>query len=226
MQRSFVVILAGGSGLRMGGTVPKQFLLLKGRPVLLRTVEVFERSHTRPEMLIVLPKGRMDEWKALCRTFNRDSLVCRLVPGGITRFHSVQQALQCIEGPGVVAVHDGVRPLITPAFVDRCFALAAEHPAVIPVNPVLTSVRRLTPDGKSQEVPREGLFHVQTPQVFDVDTLKRAYTQAYLPQFTDDATVVEKAGVPLFFTDSGPENIKITRPEDLAMAERLLCCCL
>jgi 4-diphosphocytidyl-2-methyl-D-erithritol synthase len=219
MQRN-VIILAGGSGLRMGADRPKQFLLLGGKSIILRTIEAFMALDFSVNIYLVLPPGGEALWDEL----NPGSALppsCVPVTGGFTRFHSVKNALDLLPAEGITAVHDGVRPLVDKDLIARCFDLAQTHPAVIPVREVQESLRELT-DGGSRAVNRQTYRLMQTPQVFDTGLLKQAYRQGYHIDFTDDATVVEKTGCPLFFTEGSLWNIKITTPEDLALAERLV----
>lgn len=219
-MKRFAIIVAGGKGLRMGADRPKQFLEVAGKPVLRHTVERFLAFDPSLELIIVLPSSERDGWREYCR---REGFVdrCALASGGITRFHSVQQALQYVEGDGVVAVHDGVRPLIGRELLERLFAAAESYPAVIPAVPVVESVRKGDWE-ESGPVSRDGLFLVQTPQVFDAALLRDAYRQPFSPAFTDDASVVEAAGTKVHMVPGDRLNIKVTTPEDLLLAERLL----
>ena len=215
-----IIILAGGSGLRMGADRPKQFLLLDEKPIIFRTIEVFSKLSFPVEIYVVLPPGVELLWNELVETYGPPR-PCHLLTGGLTRFHSVRNALAVLPSEGLTAVHDGVRPLVDVNLIARCFSLAQEHPAVIPVRVVAESLRQVSENG-SRPVDREAYRMVQTPQVFETAVLKQAYTQGYHTDFTDDATVVEKAGCPLFFTEGSPYNIKITTPEDLEFASALL----
>lgn len=219
-MKRFAIIVAGGKGLRMGADRPKQFLEVAGKPVLRHTVERFLAFDPSVELIIVLPSSERDGWREYCR---REGFVDRyaLASGGITRFHSVQQALKYVEGDGVVAVHDGVRPLIGGELLERLFAAAESYPAVIPAVPVVESVRKGDWE-ESGPVSRDGLFLVQTPQVFDAALLRDAYRQPFSPAFTDDASVVEAAGTKVHMVPGDRLNIKVTTPEDLLLAERLL----
>ena len=214
------IILAGGSGLRMGADRPKQFLLLDGKPIVFKTIETFSKLSFPVSIYVVLPPEIEVLWSELVSTYGLPH-PCHLLTGGLTRFHSVRNALALLPPEGLTAVHDGVRPLVDINLIERCFSLAQEHPAVIPVRVVAESLRQITENG-SRPVDREAYRMVQTPQVFDTTMLKQAYKQGYHTDFTDDATVVEKAGCPLFFTEGSPYNIKITTPEDLRLASSLL----
>jgi len=214
--RSKLIITAGGSGLRMGSDLPKQFLLLKGNPIIFRTLETFYDFSSSMEIYVVLPPVYMDLWQELAAQYDL-RIPCTLVAGGFTRFHSVQNALALISPGGITAVHDGVRPLVSRALIQSCFDLARQHPAVVPVVEITDSMRRIVDNG-SAPVDRTAFLRVQTPQVFWTDVLKKAYNQSYISGFTDDASVVEKDGVPLFLTKGMARNIKITTPEDLELA--------
>ncbi len=216
----YALIVAGGKGLRMGTDIPKQFLPIGGKPVLMRTLEAFHAYSQAMQLIVVLPHSQQAYWARLCEEYHF-SLPHRVADGGETRFHSVRNGLAWVETPGRVGVHDGVRPFVSPEVIARCYALAATKKAVVPVIPVVETVRHLT-DGGSLTVNREEYRLVQTPQVFDVELLKKAYEQPYSPAFTDDASVVEALGVPVALTEGNRENIKITTPFDLRVAEALL----
>jgi 2-C-methyl-D-erythritol 4-phosphate cytidylyltransferase len=203
-MRRHVILVAGGKGLRMGGEVPKQFLPVKGRPVLMRTMEAFHRFDADIHTVLVLPADQQAYWQQLCRDYHFQ-LPYDLATGGETRFHSVKNGLALVEGDGLVGVHDGVRPFR----------------AVIPVTEVVETVRRVQADGSSQTVPRSEYRLVQTPQVFSVSLLKQAYQQPYTPLFTDDASVVEAMGVEVTLVPGNRQNIKLTTPYDLRVAEML-----
>lgn len=215
----YAVIVAGGKGLRMGADLPKQFLPVGGKPVLMRTLEAFYAYSPAVRIILVLPHDQQAYWAGLCREY------CFCVPhevadGGATRFHSVQQGLRRVETPGLVAVHDGVRPFVSQEVIARCFRLAAEKRAVVPVTDVVETLR-LVEGCTSRTVSRDAYKLVQTPQVFDAALLKEAYSREYSPAFTDDASVVEAMGMPVCLTEGNRENIKITTPFDLKVAEAL-----
>ena len=220
---NYVIIVAGGKGLRMGADVPKQFLPLGGKPVLMRTMECFYRFDAQLQMVLVLPRDQQTYWRELCRTHNFN-LPYLLADGGTTRFESVRNGLALIpnDAQGVVAVHDGVRPMVSAEVVERCFGVAQQAKAVIPVMPVVETLRQVMPDGTSQTVNRDAYRQVQTPQTFDLQLLKRAYQQPYQSDFTDDASVVEALGMQITMVEGNKENIKITTPFDLEVCERLL----
>ena len=222
----YIIIVAGGKGLRMGTDIPKQFLPIGGRPVLMRTLERFREYSADLQIILVLPKAQQEYWKELCQQyhFNVEYL---LADGGETRFHSVQYGLALIpdDAEGVVGVHDGVRPFPSLEVIRRCYETAREKKAVIPVIPVVETLRRLEGAANSQfskTVPRNDYRLVQTPQTFDIQLLKAANRQPYNDGFTDDASVVEAFGFDITLVEGNRENIKITTPFDLRMAEVLL----
>ena len=216
----YVLIVAGGKGLRMGADIPKQFLPVGGKPVLMRTLEAFYAYNQDMRIILVLPHGQQDYWKRLCGEYRFD-IPHSIADGGETRFHSVRNGLALVDEPGLVGVHDGVRPFVSQEVIARCYALAATKLAVVPVVKVVETVRRLT-DAGSITVNRDEYRLVQTPQVFDGEVLKQAYSQPYTSAFTDDASVVEAWGVPVTLTEGNRENIKITTPFDLKVAAALL----
>lgn len=213
-----VVIVAGGKGLRMGGDLPKQFMLLAGKPVLMHTVEKFYRWKVEAQIVIVLPKEQHLFWNELCQkhSFN---ILHKVVEGGSERFFSVRNGLQAIDDSetGCVAIHDGVRPFVTIETIERCFNAARQVGAAIPIVPVVETLRRI--DGCN--VNRKEYCLVQTPQVFDIQLIKAAYQQDYKEQFTDDASVVEAMGKQVATVDGNRENIKLTTPFDMAVGELL-----
>ena len=222
-RKKYVIIMAAGSGSRMGADRPKQFLELGGKAVLQRTIEVFLEAQPDITVVTVLPEQFIGYWKDYCYARN---FVCPqiLVKGGMTRFHSVRNALERIPDGAVVGVHDGVRPLITPALVSRLYSMADGQDGVIPVTPCVETLKVLSEkDGVLEPVPgasadRSVLFGAQTPQVFRSEILKDAYRQAYDTSFTDDASVVERNGKSLSYVIGERLNIKITTQEDLLLA--------
>ena len=216
-MKHYVIIVAGGKGMRMGNELPKQFLPIGGKPILMRTMELFHRYDPKMDIILVLPSEQQEFWKLLCEKHN--FAISHLVAdGGDSRFSSVKNGLNRINGDGIVAVHDGVRPFVSLEVIGKCFDLAAIHQAVIPTIEIVETVRHLNAKG-SETVPRGEYRLVQTPQVFAVDLLKKAYSQTYTPLFTDDASVVEAMGVPVYLTEGNRENIKITTPSDLQIGE-------
>ena len=218
----YVIIVAGGKGLRMGSDIPKQFLPIGGKPVLMRTLERFREYSPTLKIILVLPKAQQDYWKQLCEEYHFN-VEYQLADGGETRFHSVQHGLALIpdETEGVVGVHDGVRPFPSIEVIRNCYETAREKKAVIPVIPVVETVRHLKGE-TSETVPRNDYRLVQTPQTFDIQLLKAANRQPYNDGFTDDASVVEAFGFDITLVEGNRENIKITTPYDLKIAEVLI----
>ena len=219
----YAILVAGGKGLRMGSDIPKQFLPLRGRPVLMHTIDVFRRTYPDIHIILVLPREQQDYWRQLCGQHDYDVELC-VADGGETRFHSVHNGLSLIpdDARGVVGVHDGVRPFVSPEAIRRCFEAAEEFGAVVPVVPVVETVRQLLADGSSMTVDRNAYRLVQTPQTFDIQLLKKAYGQPFDPFFTDDASVVEAMGHPIKLVEGNNENIKLTNPADLKLAEGMV----
>ncbi len=217
----YVIIVAGGKGERMAAELPKQFMLLDGLPVLMHTIQAFHRYDETIKIILVLPKQHHITWNNLCEKHNF-SLKHQVVYGGETRFHSVRNALLCVQGnDAIVGVHDGVRPLVSDKLIQRCYKAVEEYLAVIPVIPVFDSLRELDILGNSKPVDRQCFRAVQTPQVFRSDILKRAYSTEYLPEFTDDASVIERI-CNIHIIEGDRKNIKITVYEDLLVAEAFL----
>ncbi|GAA4051587.1 2-C-methyl-D-erythritol 4-phosphate cytidylyltransferase [Hymenobacter glaciei] len=216
------ILVAGGSGTRMGADRPKQFLLLRGEPVLLHTLRRFADPALRvAEMVVVLPKDQLTTWQALCAEF-AVTIPHRLVAGGGTRWASVKAGLAALVAypEGLVAVHDGVRPLVSRAVVERTYAAAATHAAAAAAVLPKDSVRLVSPHGSAAQ-NRSRLRLMQTPQTFEIDLLRRAYAMPELANFTDDATVVDDL-CRVQLVEGDYRNLKITTPEDLLVAEALL----
>ena len=218
----YIIIVAGGKGLRMGSDIPKQFLPIGGKPVLMRTLERFREYSPTLQIILVLPKAQQEYWEKLCQKHNF-TVAYQLADGGETRFHSVQHGLALIpdDAEGVVGVHDGVRPFPSIEVIRNCYETAREKKAVIPVIPVVETVRQLE-GATSFTVPRDDYRLVQTPQCFDIQLLKAANRQPYNDGFTDDASVVEAYGFDITLVEGNRENIKITTPYDLKIAEVLI----
>ena len=218
----YVIIVAGGKGLRMGSDIPKQFLPIGGKPVLMRTIERFREYSPTLQIILVLPKAQQDYWQQLCKEYDF-KVEYLLADGGETRFHSVQHGLALIpdDAEGVVGVHDGVRPFPSIEVIRNCYETARKAKAVIPVIPVVETVRHLK-DETSETVPRGDYRLVQTPQTFNIQLLKSANRQPYNDNFTDDASVVEAFGFDITLVEGNRENIKITTPYDLKIAEVLI----
>ena len=240
----YVIIVAGGKGLRMGSDVPKQFLPIGGKPVLMRTLERFREYSADMQIILVLPEAQQNYWKELCKEYHFPLPATTPLPqqggagggsyllanGGQTRFHSVQNGLALIpdDAEGVVGVHDGVRPFPSIEVIRNCFETAREKKAVIPVIPVVETVRKLDLtkcqtlcEVESATVPRDEYRLVQTPQTFDIQLLKASNRQPYNDGFTDDASVVESYGHAITLVEGNRENIKITTPYDIVVAEAL-----
>jgi len=219
-MKTFALILAGGKGLRMSADLPKQFLLLGGKPVLMHTLEAFFKADPQIEIILVLPSEHQSFWAELC-TKHSFALKHQIATGGAVRFESVRNGLKLIKEEGLIAVHDGVRPLISSDLIRKCFETALAKGAVIPVFELAESIRRI--EGSSSFSEDRNLFRsVQTPQTFRAEILMKAYEQPFREVFTDDASVVEAAGYEITLVDGARENIKITHPQDLLLAEQLL----
>ena len=228
----YIIIVAGGKGLRMGSDIPKQFLPIGGKPVLIRTLERFREYSDDIQIILVLPEAQQEYWHQLCDEYHFD-VEYTLANGGQTRFHSVQNGLAKVpdDAQGVVGVHDGVRPFPSIEVIKNCYETARTAKAVIPVIPVVETVRQLIDSDSqlsilnsqlSKTVPRDQYRLVQTPQTFDIQLLKAANRQPYNDGFTDDASVVEAFGHKITLVEGNRENIKITTPYDLKIAEVLI----
>ena len=219
----YIIIVAGGKGMRMGTDIPKQFIPVGGIPVLMRTIERFHEYETALNIILVLPKHQQDYWKALCKEYNFN-IPHVIVNGGETRFNSSKNGLAAIpdDAEGVVGIHDGVRPFVSLSVIKECFETAREEYAAIPVLPVTDTIRYIDAHGGGRNVQRSDYRIVQTPQVFDISLLKRAFNQPYQDSFTDDASVVESLGCQVSMVEGNRENIKLTTPFDLKIAETLL----
>jgi 2-C-methyl-D-erythritol 4-phosphate cytidylyltransferase len=216
----YVVIVAGGSGKRMGAELPKQFLELAGRPVLMHTIERFKTFNNAIEIITVLPENQLRFWLDLQKKHSF-TILQTLVKGGSNRFMSVRNGLKFVNSPGLVAIHDGVRPFVSIDTIKRCFETAEKLGNAIPAISPTESLRILTEQG-SLPVNRFTVKQIQTPQIFNAALIKDAYKQEYCPDFTDDATVLEKTGEKINLIEGNRENIKITNPEDLLISDALL----
>jgi len=203
----------------MGGSLPKQFIEIEGIPVLMRTITRFAEALPEMKVITVLPEAWTDTWKDLCRKheFNVPQI---LVAGGMTRFHSVRNALERVPDEAVVLVHDGVRPLISTDLIRNLVGRMDTERAVVPSTPVTDTLKSTEPGVPDPD--RSRMIAVQTPQVFLAEDLKRAYSQAYDPLFTDDASVAARIGIPVTYVEGEKYNIKITTPEDLLVAKAIL----
>jgi len=219
-MKNSVIIVAGGIGSRMGCELPKQFMLLEGYPVLMWTISCFYNYDSTISIVVVLPQSQISYWRKLCTKhgFNHPH---RIVSGGETRFHSVRNGLEALEETDLVAVHDGVRPLVSRITIENCFIQAAKTGTAIPVLTVDETLRTGSME-QSKTVDRKLYYTVQTPQVFQWPILKEAYTQTWDAEFTDDASVVEKWGIPVKMVPGNRDNLKITHPEDLIIAGEYL----
>ena len=216
----WAIIVAGGTGSRMQTDVPKQFLELCGKPVLMHSIMAFADACEDIRIIVVLPSLQIKYWQELC-LHHGFMLPHVIAEGGSTRFHSVKNGLALLPEEGLVAIHDGVRPLVSRQTINGCFCEAASYGCAVPVAPVNDSVREVSGQS-SRMLDRSTLRLIQTPQVFDIALLKKAYEQEYTPTFTDDASVFEKAGHAIHLTEGNVENIKITTPNDLLVAEALM----
>jgi len=218
-ENRYAIVVAGGKGARMGTAVPKQFLLLSGKPLLMHTMEAFHKADPEIKLILVLPESQQAYWQELCTKYDF-GMTYQIVNGGETRFESVKNGLAMTGDEGLVAVHDGVRPFINADLIERCFEAAKEFGAAVPVTELTESIRRL--DGETSfSVHRETFRSVQTPQVFRLEILKKSYESPYRESFTDDASVVEASGYKVELVKGLVENIKITTTLDLLLAEQM-----
>lgn len=222
MSDEFALVVAGGKGTRFGSNIPKQFLELSGKPVLLHTLEAFYRYSEHIRIILVLPSEQIDMWNEIAQK-HQFARPVTIQTGGDTRFQSVKNGLQCIRGDGYVAIHDGVRPLVSNDIIARSFALARQHRAAVAAVPPKESLRiAVDASGQTRAVDRSLYRVIQTPQTFEVSLIKKAYDTREENTLTDDASVAEKADFPVFLFEGDYRNIKITSPEDLIIAEALL----
>ncbi len=219
-MKYYAIIVGGGSGKRMQHVIAKQFLLLKNKPIMMHTLSAFYCSTFKPELIVVLHQDLHAQWKELCIAYNFD-IPHLLVKGGDERFHSVRNGLMTIKGDGIVAVHDAVRPLVSEKLIAKAYEIAQiEGNAVACIKPS-DSVRK-TKNNESKILNRDEIVLVQTPQTFEISQLRKAYQQHYKSKFTDDASVVEKAGFKINLIEGERNNLKITYPEDLELANLLI----
>ncbi len=218
----YVIIVAGGKGLRMGGEIPKQFLPIGGKPVLMRTMERFHEYDPALKIILVLPKEQQEFWQELCQKHDF-KIMHQVADGGETRFQSSKNGLALIpdEDEGVVAIHDGVRPFVSTDVIERCFDAARDDFAAIPVVPVTDTLRYID-RGHGHNVLRDHFRSVQTPQCFDISLAKQAFDQPYRETFTDDASVIESLGCQVTMVEGNRQNIKLTTPFDMKVAELLM----
>ena len=225
-RKIYMIIVAGGSGSRMGASMPKQFLELGGKPILRLSIEVMLEACPQARIVTVLPEDHIDYWKDYClkANFHVPQII---VQGGITRFHSVKNALAKVPEGALVAIHDAVRPLVSPELVRSLVRQADEGGIAVPAVPAVDTLRVLEKKGETlvaadSVLDRSKIYAIQTPQVFWSETLLDAYKQAFDTAFTDDASVVARKGIPLSYVQGERYNLKITTPEDLALAEAIL----
>ncbi len=217
-MKYYAIIVAGGTGSRMQSSLPKQFLPLLGLPVLMHTLKAFHSAEHKPEIILVLNIHQHDYWERVCKTHNFN-IPHQLVSGGEERFHSVRNGLQHIKGDGIVAIHDAVRPLVSPGLITRCFQAAEEKGnAVAGIKPT-DSIRKVDTNGHSEAINRNSVVLIQTPQTFVIKQLRKAYAQPFRNEFTDDASVVEYTGTAINLIEGERTNLKITFKEDFDIAE-------
>lgn len=225
-MKRYIIIVAGGKGTRMGGEMPKQFQLLGGRPIVMRTIENLYALDSSLQIILVLPQEHIELWRALCKEHSFE-VPLMLTAGGTTRFHSVQNGLALVDDidEALVGVHDGVRPFVSQRLYDDAFREARISGAVIPMIDIQDSLRHIIGgNGASEVVPRDRYRLVQTPQVFKLSVLRKAYEQRFVESFTDDASVVEAAGFSVAAVEGNRENIKLTTPYDMMIAKTIMEC--
>lgn len=217
---AYAIIVAGGKGLRMGGDVPKQFVPIGGKPVLMHTIDAFRNAIDGIQIILVLPVEQQNYWQKLCNDYKFTSPTL-IANGGETRYHSVKNGLALVPALDglIVGIHDGVRPFVSTETIQHCYSAASKGKAVVPVVPVVETLREILPDGNSITQPRDAYRLVQTPQTFPATLLHKAYQQPYSEAFTDDASVVEALGEKITLIEGNRENIKLTTPSDLRFAE-------
>jgi 2-C-methyl-D-erythritol 4-phosphate cytidylyltransferase len=219
----FALIVAAGSGSRMKSDMPKQFIPLGNKPILMLTVSRFLNFSQDMEIILVLPEREIQTWENLCNSYSFDQKKIKVIAGGSSRFLSVKNGLKAIEGnDGIIAIHDGVRPFITKKMIEKSYAMAADHGNAITAVYLKDSIRKIINEERSIAQDRNEFRLVQTPQTFRLDIIRSAYDQAESDYFTDDASVAESAGENIFILEGSYENIKITTPEDLLLAEAVL----
>ncbi|MDX2413656.1 MAG: 2-C-methyl-D-erythritol 4-phosphate cytidylyltransferase [Bacteroidales bacterium] len=219
-SNKYLILVAGGIGKRMGADIPKQFLEINGIPLLVHTMKRFLEYDPLIDIILVLPDSELEFWSSYCSK-NPFTPTHKTITGGKERFYSVKNGLASIKTPGIIAIHDGVRPLVSRNTISRCFDKAEKSGNAIPVISPSESIRQISKDSNSA-IDRDSVKLVQTPQVFDAEILREAYNCTYSRSFTDDATVVEKLGVKINLVEGNRENIKITTPADLEIARALI----
>ena len=220
---NYAIIVAGGKGERMGQNIPKQFLELTGKPILMHTIEKFYNTFPQLKIILALPENQFDFWEELCYKYGFTKIPHQIVAGGKTRFDSVKNSLALVKETGIVAIHDGVRPLVSATTIKNCFEQAELNGTAIPVVDVVDSLRFVSKqENTNKAVARSCYKSVQTPQCFTTEIILKAYQQAFDETFTDDSSVVEKLGYQINLVEGNVENIKITSPIDIALAEAML----
>lgn len=225
-MKRYIIIVAGGKGTRMGGEMPKQFQLLGSRPIVMHTIENLYALDSSLQIILVLPQEHIELWRSLCKEYSFE-VPLMLTAGGTTRFHSVQNGLALVDDidEALVGVHDGVRPFVSQRLYDDAFREARISGAVIPMIDIQDSLRHIIGcNGASEVVPRDRYRLVQTPQVFKLSVLRKAYEQRFVEGFTDDASVVEAVGIPVTAVEGNRENIKLTTPYDMMIAKTIMEC--
>ena len=225
-MKKYLIVVAGGKGTRMGGGIPKQFQLLAGKPIVMATLERLHAIDPTMQIILVLPDEHIEIWKELCKEYSF-AVPLLLTQGGSTRFHSVQNGLAQVDDldEALVGVHDGVRPFVSARVLEDSFREAWIHGAAIPMIDIQDSLRHIVSvNGVTEVVPRDRYRLVQTPQVFRLSLLRRAYEQRFIESFTDDASVVEALGEQIVGVEGNRENIKLTTPFDLMVAKTLIEC--
>jgi 2-C-methyl-D-erythritol 4-phosphate cytidylyltransferase len=220
---TYMIIVAGGHGTRMGSDIPKQFLKIDGKPILMRTLERFHDYDPEMHLIVVLPKEQQEYWHKLCEEYHF-TIPHEIADGGETRFQSSKNGLALIpdDAEGLVGFHDGVRPFVSHDTIRRCIEMAEEEYTAIPVVPVTSTLRHIDPRGGGFNVDRSLYREVQTPQVFDITLARQAFNQPDRSQFTDDSSVIESLGCKVSIVEGNRENIKITTPFDLTIAEAII----
>jgi len=219
-MKEYALIVAGGKGTRIKSALPKQFIEINGKPILLHTLEAFYRYSEKISVVLVLPEDDFGLWKKICKKFNFNKPLL-LQKGGETRFQSVRNGLDQMTGEGLVAIHDGVRPLVSEDIIGASFRLAAIHQCAVAAVRLKESIR-MTDQDNTKAVDRSRFRMIQTPQTFNLQLIKNAYLMKEDPSLTDDASVAERAGHVISLFEGSYENIKVTTAEDLAIAESLI----
>lgn len=219
-MKRFAIIVAGGKGNRMKSEIPKQFIEIGGKPILMHTIEQFYKADSNIEIILVLPKEQIQYWQEL-QTKHGFEVPVLVSEGGTSRFYSVKNGLEKVTSTGVVAIHDGVRPFVAASTIMKGFEVAEKEKTAIPTVNLVDSIRRVD-EKVNRALNRADYRLVQTPQVFDIALLKTAYQQSFSDTFTDDASVIEAMGHSVTLFDGNSENIKITTPFDLKVAEMMV----